>query len=277
MLLVTGGAGFIGSNFVLATVQLAGEPVVNLDKLTYAGSMKNVEALRGDARHTFVQGDIADRSLLRGLLGKHRPRAIVHLAAESHVDRSIEGPAEFIQTNVVGTFCLLEEARAYWSALAAPERAAFRPESFELLKSGVADGVFFPMESIISFKLETVLDQATLFPGGMYSSAFGFFMNQDKWDKLPAQDKAALDKLSGEHIARFAGLSWDAADKKGMDALKTSGVRIVNADAALQAEVKKRSAPIIEDWIAKAGAKGVNARAILDEFHAELKNVAAGR
>ena len=151
------------------------------------------------------------------------------------------------------------------------------PESYELLKSGVADGVFFPMESIISFKLETVLDQATLFPGGMYSSAFGFFMNQDKWDKLPAQDKAALDKLSGEHIARFAGLSWDAADKKGMDALKTSGVKIVYADAALQAEVKNRSAPIIEDWIAKAGAKGVNARAILDEFHAELKNVAAGR
>jgi dTDP-glucose 4,6-dehydratase len=126
MLLVTGGAGFIGSNFVLATVGQGGEPVVNLDKLTYAGSVKNLEALRGDARHAFVQGDIADRALVRGLLQQHRPRAIVHLAAESHVDRSIEGPAEFIQTNVVGTFCLLEEARAYWSALAAPERAAFR-------------------------------------------------------------------------------------------------------------------------------------------------------
>jgi dTDP-glucose 4,6-dehydratase len=126
MLLVTGGAGFIGSNFVLAAVGQAGEPVINLDKLTYAGSMKNVEALRGDARHTFVQGDIADRALVRGLLERHRPRAIVHLAAESHVDRSIEGPAQFIQTNVVGTFCLLEEARAYWSSLAAPERAAFR-------------------------------------------------------------------------------------------------------------------------------------------------------
>jgi len=126
MLLVTGGAGFIGSNFVLAAVGQAGEPVVNLDKLTYAGSMKNVEPLRGDARHTFVHGDIADRALVRGLLERHRPRAIVHLAAESHVDRSIEGPAEFVQTNVVGTFCLLEEARAYWSALPAQERAAFR-------------------------------------------------------------------------------------------------------------------------------------------------------
>ena len=151
------------------------------------------------------------------------------------------------------------------------------PESYELLKSGVADGVFFPLESVISFKLDTVLAQATLFPGGMYSSAFGFFMNQDKWDKLPAQDKAALDKLSGEHIARLAGKSWDDADQRGLDALKRSGVKIVNADKALQAEVKKRSAPIIEDWIAKAGAKGVNARAILGEFHEELKKVAAGR
>jgi dTDP-glucose 4,6-dehydratase len=126
MLLVTGGAGFIGSNFVLAAVGQAGEPVVNLDKLTYAGNLRNLDALRGDARHSFVQGDIADRALVRGLLERHRPRAIVHLAAESHVDRSIEGPAQFIQTNVVGTFCLLEEARAYWSTLAATERAAFR-------------------------------------------------------------------------------------------------------------------------------------------------------
>jgi len=126
MLLVTGGAGFIGSNFVIAALETSGEPVLNLDKLTYAGSLKNVEGLRGDARHVFVQGDIADRALVRSLLERHRPRAIVHLAAESHVDRSIEGPAEFIQTNVIGTFCLLEEARAYWSGLGAGERAAFR-------------------------------------------------------------------------------------------------------------------------------------------------------
>jgi len=126
MLLVTGGAGFIGSNFVLGTVAQAGEPVVNLDKLTYAGSLRNLDALRGDARHTFVQGDICDREQLRKLLEQHRPRAIVHLAAESHVDRSIQGPAEFVQTNVVGTFALLEESRAYWQDLAAPERTAFR-------------------------------------------------------------------------------------------------------------------------------------------------------
>ena len=113
MLLVTGGAGFIGSNFVLSTIAETGEALVNLDKLTYAGSLRNLEALRDDPRHLFVQGDICDRSLVRELLKKHKPRAIVHFAAESHVDRSIAGPAPFIQTNVVGTFSLLEEARAH--------------------------------------------------------------------------------------------------------------------------------------------------------------------
>jgi dTDP-glucose 4,6-dehydratase len=114
MLLVTGGAGFIGSNFVRSTLAATGEPIVNLDKLTYAGNLRNLDSLRGDARHIFVQGDICDRPLLKRLLEQHRPRAIVHLAAESHVDRSISGPADFVQTNVVGTFCLLEEAKQYW-------------------------------------------------------------------------------------------------------------------------------------------------------------------
>ena len=126
MLLVTGGAGFIGSNFVLSTLAATGEPVVNLDQLTYAGNLANLDALREDARHVFVQGDICDRALVRQLLERHRPRAVVHLAAESHVDRSIEGPAQFVQTNMVGTFALLEESRAYWAGLAAAERAAFR-------------------------------------------------------------------------------------------------------------------------------------------------------
>src|SRR5262245_2997144 len=112
------------------------------------------------------------------------------------------------------------------------------PESYELLKGGVADGVFFPLESIISFKLDTVLEQATLFPGGMYSSAFGFFMNEDKWNKLPKQDQDIITKLSGEHIARLAGQSWDEADRKGLEALKKSGVKVVNADPAFVAEVR---------------------------------------
>jgi TRAP-type transport system periplasmic protein len=151
------------------------------------------------------------------------------------------------------------------------------PESYELLSSGVADGVFFPLESIISFKLDTVLEQATLFPGGMYSSAFGFFMNEEKWNKLPKQDQEAIDKLSGEYIARLAGASWDEADRKGMEALKKSGVKIVHANPAFVAEVKKRSAPIVEDWIKQASAKGVDAAKILAEFQAELKKVAAGK
>jgi dTDP-glucose 4,6-dehydratase len=113
MLLVTGGAGFIGSNFVLSTLAATGEPIVTLDKLTYAGNLRNLEALRNDARHVFVKGDICDRELVRTLLNKHNPRAILHFAAESHVDRSISGPAPFIDTNVVGTFSLLEEARTY--------------------------------------------------------------------------------------------------------------------------------------------------------------------
>src|SRR5216110_533309 len=151
------------------------------------------------------------------------------------------------------------------------------PESYELLSSGVADGVFFPLESIISFKLDTVLAQATLFPGGMYSSAFGFFMNEDKWNKLPKQDQEAIEKISGEWIARLAGNSWDEADRKGLEAIKTSGVKIVNADAALVAEVKKRSAPIVEDWVQKASARGLDGAGILAEFREELKKVAAGK
>ena len=114
MLLVTGGAGFIGSNFVVSTIKETAETILNLDKLTYAGSLKSLDVLRGDRRHNFVQGDICDRELVRKLLRTHKPRAIVHFAAETHVDRSIEGPAEFVETNVVGTWSLLEEARTYW-------------------------------------------------------------------------------------------------------------------------------------------------------------------
>jgi len=113
MILVTGGAGFIGANFVLSTLKDSGEPIVNLDKLTYAGNLGNLQSLRNDSRHVFVKGDICDRELVRRLLNQYKPRAIVHLAAESHVDRSIAGPAAFIETNVVGTFSLLEEARAF--------------------------------------------------------------------------------------------------------------------------------------------------------------------
>jgi len=126
MILVTGGAGFIGANFVIDWLATGSEPVVNLDKLTYAGNLGNLDPVRNDARHRFVRGDIGDSALVDELLAAHRPRAVVNFAAESHVDRSIHGPAAFIETNVVGTFRLLESVRGYLAGLAAGERASFR-------------------------------------------------------------------------------------------------------------------------------------------------------
>ncbi len=126
MILVTGGAGFIGANFVLDWLAQGDEPVITLDKLTYAGNRENLAALEGDARHVFVQGDIGDTALVQRLLAQHRPRAVLNFAAESHVDRSIHGPGDFIQTNVVGTFRLLEGVRNHWETLPAGEREAFR-------------------------------------------------------------------------------------------------------------------------------------------------------
>jgi len=125
-ILVTGGAGFIGANFVLDWLARTDEPVINLDKLTYAGNPQSLQALDGDKRHELIVGDICDASLVGSLLKQHRPRAIINLAAESHVDRSIHGPEAFIQTNIVGTFRLLESVRAYWNELDPAARAEFR-------------------------------------------------------------------------------------------------------------------------------------------------------
>ncbi len=125
-ILVTGGAGFIGSNFVLDWCAQSNEAIVNLDKLTYAGNLENLASLRGNPQHHFVQGDIGDRALVERLLAEHNPRAILNFAAESHVDRSIHGPRDFIETNILGTFTLLEAARAYWGGLATEAKAAFR-------------------------------------------------------------------------------------------------------------------------------------------------------
>ena len=125
-ILVTGGAGFIGANFVLDWLAQENEAVVNLDKLTYAGNLENLSSLEGDARHIFVRGDIGDAGLVPSLLALHKPRAVLNFAAESHVDRSIHGPGEFIQTNIVGTFHLLESARAYWNGLDGDAQRRFR-------------------------------------------------------------------------------------------------------------------------------------------------------
>jgi dTDP-glucose 4,6-dehydratase len=125
-ILATGGAGFIGSNFVLDWLARCDEPVLNLDKLSYAGNLENLASLQGDAGHVFVQCDLGDRALVDALLAQHRPRAVLHFAAESHVDRSIHGPEDFIQTNIVGTFRLLEAVRAYWSGLPESDKTTFR-------------------------------------------------------------------------------------------------------------------------------------------------------
>jgi dTDP-glucose 4,6-dehydratase len=125
-ILVTGGAGFIGANFVLQWIAEVGKPVVNLDKLTYAGNLANLASLRSDARHIFVQGDIGDSSVVAKLLAEHRPCAVLNFAAESHVDRSIHGAGDFIETNLAGTFRLLEAVRHYWQALPAGPKEAFR-------------------------------------------------------------------------------------------------------------------------------------------------------
>jgi len=126
MILVTGGAGFIGANFVLDWLTHESEPVVNLDALTYAGNLGNLAPATGNARHIFVRGNIGDRALVSSLLSQHKPRAIVNLAAETHVDRSIVGPAAFVETNVVATCALLETVKTWWTSLPPPERSAFR-------------------------------------------------------------------------------------------------------------------------------------------------------
>ena len=125
-ILVSGGAGFIGGNFVLDWLERHDETVVNLDKLTYAGNLDTLKELKGNNRHVFVHGDIGDRELVRDLLSMHRPRAVINFAAESHVDRSIHGPGDFIQTNIVGTFNLLEAVRGHWDGLPEDEKQAFR-------------------------------------------------------------------------------------------------------------------------------------------------------
>ena len=138
MILVTGGAGFIGSNFVLDWLAEIGEPLVNLDRLTYAGNLQNLASTRDDPRHVFVRGDIGDFDLVSRLCAEHRPRAVVNFAAESHVDRSIHAPAAFIETNCVGTFQLLEAVRAHWIGLSGEARAAQRACNRAISRSSAA-------------------------------------------------------------------------------------------------------------------------------------------
>ena len=169
----------------------------------------------------------------------------------------------------------ISEASA--KALGASPLVKPAPESYELLSSGVADATFFPSESIKSFNLDKVVKHATYFPGGFYSSSFGFFMNEDKWNKLSKQDQDAITSVSGEALARLAGKAWDAADKVGIEALKAAGVTMDDANPAFVADVRKRTEPLISDWVKAANAKGIDGAKVYAEFHEELKKVAAGR
>jgi TRAP-type C4-dicarboxylate transport system substrate-binding protein len=197
-----------------------------------------------------------------------------HGPGQMFTKKPLNGLAEFKGLKIRTGGGIAEEVAKSLGASAFVKPA---PESYELLNSGVADGVFFPFESIASFKLESVIGQATVFPGGMYSSAFGFFMNEDKWNKLSKADQDAITSVSGEHLARFAGKSWDAADVIGLAALKKAGAKIVDATPAMTKEVADKSAHITQDWIKKATAKGVDGAKVYAEFHEELKKVAAGK
>jgi TRAP-type C4-dicarboxylate transport system substrate-binding protein len=169
----------------------------------------------------------------------------------------------------------ISEASA--KALGASPLVKPAPESYEILASGVADGTFFPAESIRSFNLDKVVKHATIFPGGFYSSAFGFFMNEEKWNKLSKQDQDAIMSVSGEALARLAGQAWDAADKGGMEALRAAGVNIQQASPAFIAEVRTRTEPLANNWIQAANAKGLEGAKVLTEFREELKRVAEGK
>src|SRR5437764_5724806 len=150
------------------------------------------------------------------------------------------------------------------------------PESYELLSAGVADGTFFPLESIISFKLGSVVKYATLFPGGFYSSSFGFFMNQDKWDKLSKQDQDAIMSVSGESLALLAGKAWDATDAAALEEMKRANIQISEASPELVKGVQERAKAINDKWVKDATAKGVDGAAVLAAFRAEVKQLAAG-
>src|SRR5258707_335239 len=169
-------------------------------------------------------------------------------------------------------------AEAMARALGASAFVKPAPESYELLSSGIADGVCFPQESVVSFKLDQLVKYATLFPGGFYSSSFGFFINEDKWNKFSKEDQALLTKFGGEYLARRAGKSWDNVDRIGNEGLKKAGAQIDTPNAALVNEIQAKAQPVIQGWIKEAKEKrNMDGAMLLKEFHAELKRAAAGQ
>ncbi len=168
-------------------------------------------------------------------------------------------------------------AEAMARALGASAFVKPAPESYELLSSGIADGVFFPQESIVSFKLDSLVKYATLFPGGFYSSSFGFFINEDRWNKFSKADQELLDKFGGEYLARRAGKSWDNVDRLGNEGMKKAGVQIETPNATLVKDIQAKAQPVIQGWIKEVKEKrNMDGEMLLKEFHAELKRAASG-
>ncbi len=147
------------------------------------------------------------------------------------------------------------------------------PESYEILSSGVADGVFFPTESIVSFKLDKLVKYATIFPGGFYNSSFGFFINEDKWNKLSKQDQDAITAISGEHLAVMAGKYWNEGDRVGTEAMKAAGVQIAKASPSLIQSVSDRAKTMEAEWVKNANARGIDGAKVLVEFRKEVKKL----
>jgi TRAP-type C4-dicarboxylate transport system substrate-binding protein len=169
-------------------------------------------------------------------------------------------------------------AEAMARALGASAFVKPAPESYELLSSGIADGVFFPQESIVSFKLDQLVKYATLFPGGFYSSSFGFFINEDKWNKFSKADQDLLARFGGEYLARRAGKSWDNVDRLGNEGMKKAGVQIDTPNAALVKDIQAKAQPVIQGWIQEVKEKrNMDGAMLLKEFHAELKRAASGK
>jgi TRAP-type C4-dicarboxylate transport system substrate-binding protein len=169
-------------------------------------------------------------------------------------------------------------AEAMARALGASAFVKPAPESYELLSSGIADGVFFPQESVVSFKLDQLVKYATLFPGGFYSSSFGFFINEDKWNKFSKEDQALLTKFGGEYLARRAGKSWDNVDRIGNEGLRKAGAQIDTPNAALVKEIQAKAQPVIQGWIKEVKEKrNMDGAMLLKEFHAELTRAASGK
>jgi TRAP-type C4-dicarboxylate transport system substrate-binding protein len=169
-------------------------------------------------------------------------------------------------------------AEAMARALGASAFVKPAPESYELLSSGIADGVFFPQESIVSFKLDQLVKYATLFPGGFYSSSFGFFINEDKWNKLAKADQEVFAKFGGEYLARRAGKSWDNVDRLGNEGMKKAGVQIETPNAVLVKDIQAMAQPVIQGWVKEVKEKrNMDGQMLLNEFRAELKRVAAGK